>query len=145
METLTASVPVLGSVDERPVPKHRDLHGVSIEAKVHIFRVANANAARARSLNEVAIDAGLAGDVNRVAGRERLLAAALGLDDLLGQLQPLDAGAGHVERQFLLTAFFKILQPQFGLARFEGNAALHDFHRVHAVVVHNDLVVDVEL
>ena len=145
LKTLAAAVPVLCPVDERAMPKHRNLHGIRVEAKVYLLRVADADAARARSLDEVAVNARLAGDVDRVAGRERLLAAALGLDDLLGQLQPLDARAGHVQRQFFLTAFLKIFQPKLGFARFERNDALHDFHRVYAVVVHNNLVVDVEL
>ena len=96
LKPLAAAVPVTGRIHECAVPQHRDLHSVGIKAEIHFFRIAYANAARARTLDKVAINAHLLGNLNRIAGREgRPL--ALRLDGLIGQLKAFDTRAGHVK------------------------------------------------
>ena len=143
LKPLAAAVPVPRRVHERTVPQHRDLHGVGIKAEIHFFRIADADATRASTLDEVAIDAHLLGNLNRIAGREGR-PPALRLDGLLGQLQALDARAGHVERKPFLAAFFEVLELQPDGSRLEGDAALLGPHAVHAVVVHHQLAVYVQ-
>ena len=143
LEALTAAIPVPRRIHKSAVPKHRDLHRVGIEAEVHLLRIADADAARAGAFDEVAVDARLVGDGDWVAGREGR-PAAWRLYGLLGQLQPLYAGARHVERKPFLAASLEILQPQLRGSRLKRDAALLGPHAVDPVVVDDQLAVDVE-
>ena len=93
LESLTASVPMLGAIHECAVPHHHDVNRVGVETKVYLFRIAHTNTARTRALNKVAVhDHFVVFGVDGVTrGDSRFITTSLRCS-IAGKLQLLDDG-----------------------------------------------------